>query len=474
MPQTLLNEWQADNLDLIKSLSADTLQSLQLTIEQSGDIDWGALQPLLEERLEVSSSRAELIARDQTLKLNANVTEWRQTEAGVERYIWTTSNDERVREGHAELDGEEFSWDDPPDTGDGETNHPGEDYQCRCIAFPVIPELDDEEPEDVPEEDDAPEPDELTTAAPDDDTELPEADTELPDDDTDTPDKGSSLPDDAELKAAKQAEALEKFFAKQAAKEAAREAAEVAEAERVAGSGVDPYVDFVPFKAPDVPIQPREDLRVQAPTFTALEQVEMPIVEAPRDAIDESYKDAIANLSDDEKTGIKRFTHKWDSFIRQYNREQPIVDDAGVPISPEDQALTAQYAAAIERAFDKARPEPGVTYRGLSGIPANVIEQMTNAREVIFDATTSTSRETNTAVDFAATSSSKDHSVLYRIKQRTGIPISPISQYQDEHETLMRAGTRFRVVDRKRAKFSREYAEETDSREVLILDIEEI
>jgi SPP1 gp7 family putative phage head morphogenesis protein len=104
------------------------------------------LQGLLEERADVSKSRAELIARDQTLKLNAAITKHQQTSAGVSQYTWDTSQDERVRPMHAELQGELFDWDDPPVTNeDGDTNNPGEDYQCRCVAIPVIPDLDEEE-----------------------------------------------------------------------------------------------------------------------------------------------------------------------------------------------------------------------------------------------------------------------------------------------------------------------------------------
>jgi SPP1 gp7 family putative phage head morphogenesis protein len=88
-------------------------------------------------RGDVSESRAELIARDQTLKLNGAITEIRQTNAGVDSYIWSTSLDERVREEHVALEGQTFSWDSPPEVG-----HPGEDYQCRCVALPVISELE--------------------------------------------------------------------------------------------------------------------------------------------------------------------------------------------------------------------------------------------------------------------------------------------------------------------------------------------
>ncbi len=98
------------------------------------------LSEALQEGLEFSKARANLIARDQTLKLNGELTRVRQQNAGIEEYIWTTSHDERVRDTHAELDGQRFRWDNPPEPG-----HPGEDYQCRCTAFPVIPGLTDEE-----------------------------------------------------------------------------------------------------------------------------------------------------------------------------------------------------------------------------------------------------------------------------------------------------------------------------------------
>lgn len=97
------------------------------------------LKARLLERADVSESRAELIARDQTLKLNGQITATRQQRAGVEEYVWSTSQDDRVRETHAELEGQRFSWLAPPEPG-----HPGQDFQCRCVAIPVgIDELDE-------------------------------------------------------------------------------------------------------------------------------------------------------------------------------------------------------------------------------------------------------------------------------------------------------------------------------------------
>jgi SPP1 gp7 family putative phage head morphogenesis protein len=95
----------------------------------------------IQERLNVTRSRAELIARDQTLKVYGQIQEARQTDAGIEEYDWSTSDDERVRESHAALDGTRQRWDSPPvvDERTGRREHPGGDFQCRCAAIPVLP-----------------------------------------------------------------------------------------------------------------------------------------------------------------------------------------------------------------------------------------------------------------------------------------------------------------------------------------------
>jgi SPP1 gp7 family putative phage head morphogenesis protein len=82
-------------------------------------------------------SRADLIARDQVAKLNGQLTMLRQTELGIERYIWRTAMDERVRPAHQMLSGRVYSWDKPP-AGHG---HPGQEYRCRCVAEPYLADL---------------------------------------------------------------------------------------------------------------------------------------------------------------------------------------------------------------------------------------------------------------------------------------------------------------------------------------------
>lgn len=67
-----------------------------------------------------------------------------QRDAGVSEYYWLAQHDSATRPEHLALDnGEAYSWDDPPlsaeDSDNGEDNHPGEDYNCRCVAAPVVP-----------------------------------------------------------------------------------------------------------------------------------------------------------------------------------------------------------------------------------------------------------------------------------------------------------------------------------------------
>jgi SPP1 gp7 family putative phage head morphogenesis protein len=136
-------DWIRQNTDLIKAE-----QDLRRRVERviADPLNEGRsvkdIAKLLQEQAGYSKSRAELTARDQTLKLHGQIQQERQERAGVTRYVWTTSQDERVRPDHAELDGTVQAWDDPPvvDQRTGRRGHPGFDYQCRCTAVPVLDE----------------------------------------------------------------------------------------------------------------------------------------------------------------------------------------------------------------------------------------------------------------------------------------------------------------------------------------------
>ena len=87
---------------------------------------------------EVTESRAMLIARTEVARANSMITEARAASVGSTHYIWRTAEDERVRESHAEMEGQVVAWDTPPTLSDGTTTHAGQIYQCRCYAEPII------------------------------------------------------------------------------------------------------------------------------------------------------------------------------------------------------------------------------------------------------------------------------------------------------------------------------------------------
>jgi SPP1 gp7 family putative phage head morphogenesis protein len=91
------------------------------------------LEAVMREEFGKGVRQAELAARDQVGKLQAETSRYQMEAAGVTRYTWRTVDDERVREAHRELDGQVFSWSDPPEEG-----HPGEAPLCRCYAEPIL------------------------------------------------------------------------------------------------------------------------------------------------------------------------------------------------------------------------------------------------------------------------------------------------------------------------------------------------
>ena len=150
--EAAVDDARAANVSLISGATEDFLEQVREVLEENEGETADTIRGLLKERAGVSESRATLIARDQTLKLNGKIAEHRQRSAGVEKYRWSTSQDERVRPMHADLEGEVIDWDDPPETNDdGDVNHPGGDYQCRCVPVPVVDELEGEEGADEEE-----------------------------------------------------------------------------------------------------------------------------------------------------------------------------------------------------------------------------------------------------------------------------------------------------------------------------------
>lgn len=93
---------------------------------------------------EMSQSHARMISRTETSKAMSALTQARAEYTGHDWYIWHTSEDGRVRESHRNMDGVLCRFSDPPAPEElvGEKSagkySPGNIYNCRCYAEPII------------------------------------------------------------------------------------------------------------------------------------------------------------------------------------------------------------------------------------------------------------------------------------------------------------------------------------------------
>lgn len=128
-----------EHVGLIKSLSDDVAQYIERTalgsiLEGRGNRE---TEKLLSQFEGINRNRARLIARDQASKLNGAMNQFRQEQAGVTHYKWSTTIDGRERPEHHARNGRVFAWARPPSDG-----HPGRAINCRCRALAVL--IDDE------------------------------------------------------------------------------------------------------------------------------------------------------------------------------------------------------------------------------------------------------------------------------------------------------------------------------------------
>lgn len=145
--ESVTSEWysqQSQHVNSIVSTYTDKLATIISNAVQRGSL-YKDVQKEVKNLYNITDNRAKFIARNEIGNLNAVTTKRRQEEAGIYCYEWRTSEDERVRVSHAELNGDLFFW---HDSKVGEINgrkiypasklHPGMDYRCRCIAIPII------------------------------------------------------------------------------------------------------------------------------------------------------------------------------------------------------------------------------------------------------------------------------------------------------------------------------------------------
>jgi SPP1 gp7 family putative phage head morphogenesis protein len=136
-------------VDLITSLPTDAAARVQEA--SMAALTTGARYPEREAEIEAAlraahpddignwmKSRATLIARTETARSASVLTQARAEYIGSTHYIWKTAGDARVRENHRKLNNTTQAWADPPESDPPLHSHPGQIWNCRCLAIPVI------------------------------------------------------------------------------------------------------------------------------------------------------------------------------------------------------------------------------------------------------------------------------------------------------------------------------------------------
>jgi SPP1 gp7 family putative phage head morphogenesis protein len=150
--KVLLDDYNNNQTLNIKNWKFEEVQRLRDIVTKINTQGYSKLdlKKYIENEWEVSSNKAKFLARQETSLFLSKFRREQSKKAGIRKYQWSTSNDERVRpkggnkntpgNNHRMLHGKIFFYGDPPivDTKTGRKAEPGEDFNCRCIAKPVL------------------------------------------------------------------------------------------------------------------------------------------------------------------------------------------------------------------------------------------------------------------------------------------------------------------------------------------------
>lgn len=142
---TRIAEEYSQNMELdIVGWTQSKIKELRVMVEEKvmkGE-RYESIAKVIEESYGVSQSKAKFLARQETHLLTTKMKETRYERAGVYEYKWKCvagSHDHPVRPMHKMHDNKTFRFDNPPIVDKkGNRKNPGEDYNCRCTAIPIV------------------------------------------------------------------------------------------------------------------------------------------------------------------------------------------------------------------------------------------------------------------------------------------------------------------------------------------------
>ena len=142
MRQQIARDYSENMKLYIRNFTEQQIIDLRQKVEKNAFSGLRAfnLEAMIKQTHNVTAAKAKFLARQETSLLLSKYTESRYKDAGITKYKWLTSRDVRTRHDHKLLDGKIFDFNYPPitDIKTGARNNPGCDYNCRCVAQPLI------------------------------------------------------------------------------------------------------------------------------------------------------------------------------------------------------------------------------------------------------------------------------------------------------------------------------------------------
>ena len=140
----------AENVTLIKSIETQYHTQIEGAVMRSlqpGGRGLADVTEALQKYEGITDRRRNIIAKDQTRKIQASISIERAKSAGIKKFKWLHSRGgSEPRPDHVAMNGNVYSYDDPPviDRRTGERGFPGQAINCRCQMVPVIEWGDDD------------------------------------------------------------------------------------------------------------------------------------------------------------------------------------------------------------------------------------------------------------------------------------------------------------------------------------------
>lgn len=142
--EKIAGEWQ-NNMDLwIKNFTEKQIVQLRkdVALSASAGNRYESLIKSVQKSYGVTENKAKFLARQETSLLMVKLKETRYTSSGIQKYKWRCVAGTKlhpVRPFHKKLDGSIQTWSNPPiDDPNGSRHNPGENYNCRCVAVPIV------------------------------------------------------------------------------------------------------------------------------------------------------------------------------------------------------------------------------------------------------------------------------------------------------------------------------------------------